>query len=157
MAQNGQNGQNDLIPNKFSVFRRQTWTKVVHFGLFWPEEVHFGPFGSANHTLATPDNLQCRPQSVIQSFRDWWLSSSTHSDPVISCTTNFCNGLAGSEGYTEKQLACRGHGSSVETSATSHDSGAPSLASQKIAIAQKSLHKIVLSIKSRSPPEKCQF
>ena len=25
------------------------------FGPFWPEEVHFGPFRSANRTLAIPD------------------------------------------------------------------------------------------------------
>ena len=28
---------------------------MVHFGPFWPEEVHFGPFRSANRTLAIPD------------------------------------------------------------------------------------------------------
>ena len=27
-------------------------TKMVHFGPFWPEEVHFGQFGSADRTLA---------------------------------------------------------------------------------------------------------
>ena len=26
-----------------------------HFGTFWPEEVHFGPFRSANRALAIPD------------------------------------------------------------------------------------------------------
>ena len=31
-------------------------TKMVHFGAFWPAEVHFGPFGSANRTLVTPDD-----------------------------------------------------------------------------------------------------
>ena len=30
---------------------------MVHFGPFWPEEVHFGPFRSANRTLAIPDDL----------------------------------------------------------------------------------------------------
>ena len=29
-------------------------TKMVHLGPFWPEEVHFGPFRSANRTLVTP-------------------------------------------------------------------------------------------------------
>ena len=29
---------------------------MVHFGQFWPEEVHFGPFRSANRTLAVPEN-----------------------------------------------------------------------------------------------------
>ena len=28
---------------------------MVHFGPFWPEEVHFGPFRSANRTLAIPE------------------------------------------------------------------------------------------------------
>ena len=27
-------------------------TKMVYFGPFWPDEVHFGPFRSANRTLA---------------------------------------------------------------------------------------------------------
>ena len=55
MAQNGQNdhfGQNALIPNRILVFARPKWTILVHFGLFWPKEVHFGPFRSANRTLA---------------------------------------------------------------------------------------------------------
>ena len=28
---------------------------MVHFGLFWPKEVYFGPFRSANRALDTPD------------------------------------------------------------------------------------------------------
>ena len=31
---------------------------MVHLGPFWPDEVHFGPFRSANRTLATPDYLR---------------------------------------------------------------------------------------------------
>ena len=31
-------------------------TKIDHFGPFWPEEVHFGPFRSTNRTLVTPEN-----------------------------------------------------------------------------------------------------
>ena len=27
---------------------------MIHFGPFWPEEVHFGPFKSTNSTLAIP-------------------------------------------------------------------------------------------------------
>ena len=53
MAQNGPNdhfGQNDLIPNWILVF-----AILVHFGPFWLEEVHFGPFRSANRTLAVPE------------------------------------------------------------------------------------------------------
>ena len=39
---------------KLSSFR----TLVLHFhGPRWPEEDHFGPFGSANRSLATPDFL----------------------------------------------------------------------------------------------------
>ena len=30
-------------------------TKMDQNGPFWPEEVHFGPPKSANHTLAIPD------------------------------------------------------------------------------------------------------
>ena len=44
LDQNGPNdhfGQNDLIPNwiLFSIW----WTKMAHFGPFWPEGVHLGP------------------------------------------------------------------------------------------------------------------
>ena len=55
MVQNGPNdhfGQNDLIPNWISAFARPKWTKMVHFGPLWPAELYFGPFRSANHTLA---------------------------------------------------------------------------------------------------------
>ena len=58
MVQNGPNdhfGQNDLIPNWILALTRPKWTKMVHFGPFWPEEVHFGPFRSANRTLAIPE------------------------------------------------------------------------------------------------------
>ena len=51
MVQNGPNdhfGQNDIIPNWILAFARPKWTKMVHFGPFWPEEVRFGPFRSAN-------------------------------------------------------------------------------------------------------------
>ena len=30
---------------------------MVHFGPFWPEEVHFGPLRSANRILAIPERL----------------------------------------------------------------------------------------------------
>ena len=52
--QNGPNdhfGQNDL-PNWILAFARPKWTKMVHFGPFWPD---FGPFRSANRTLVIPD------------------------------------------------------------------------------------------------------
>ena len=47
-VQNGPNdhfGQNDLIPNRILAFDGPKWTKMVHFG----------PFRSANRTLAIPD------------------------------------------------------------------------------------------------------
>ena len=46
LEQNGPNdrfGQNDLIPSWSLAFARPTWTKTVHFGPFWPEEVRLGP------------------------------------------------------------------------------------------------------------------
>ena len=55
MFQNDQDdhfGLNDLIP---SLIWELKWTKMIHLGPFWPEEVHFGPFRSANCTLAIPD------------------------------------------------------------------------------------------------------
>ena len=59
MDQNGPNnhfGQNDLIPNWISsILQDQNGPKMVHFGPFWPEEVHFGPLRSANRTLAIPE------------------------------------------------------------------------------------------------------
>ena len=45
MVQNGPDdhfGQNDLFPNWILAFARPKWTKMVHFGPFWPE----GPFWS---------------------------------------------------------------------------------------------------------------
>ena len=59
MVRNGQDdhfGQNDLVPNRILVFARPKWTKMPQFGPFWPEEAHFGSFGSVNRTLATPDS-----------------------------------------------------------------------------------------------------
>ena len=60
MVQNGLNdhfGQNNLIPNPILAFARPKWTKMVRFGPFRLEEVHFGPFRSANRALATPEKL----------------------------------------------------------------------------------------------------
>ena len=37
-----------------------------HFGPFWPREVYFGPFRSANRTLATPD---CSPNLSMHDPR----------------------------------------------------------------------------------------
>ena len=55
MVQNGPNdhfGQNDLIPNWILIIRE---TNMDHFGPFWLAGVHFGPFRSANRTLAIPE------------------------------------------------------------------------------------------------------
>ena len=53
-------GQNDLIPNWISASR----DRKDHSGPLWSEEVHLGPFGSANRTLATPD-------SHVSSKHEW--------------------------------------------------------------------------------------
>ena len=46
-SRNDHFGQNDLIPNRILAFA----------GPFWPKEVYFGPFKSANHALANLDQL----------------------------------------------------------------------------------------------------
>ena len=54
MVQNGQNdhfGQEDLIPNWILAFARPKWTKMVHFGPFWPKEVYFGRLRSVEDTI----------------------------------------------------------------------------------------------------------
>ena len=33
---------------------------MVHFGPFWPEEVHFGPFRYANRPQAIPEKIAVR-------------------------------------------------------------------------------------------------
>ena len=38
-------------------FARTKWTILIHLGPSWPEEVNFGPFRSANRTLAIPEFL----------------------------------------------------------------------------------------------------
>ena len=43
-------GQNALIPNRILAFARPKGSILVHFGL-----VFFGPFRSANRTLAIPE------------------------------------------------------------------------------------------------------
>ena len=53
LDQNGPNdyfGQSGLIPNRILAHARPKWTKIVHFGL-----KNFGPFRSANPTLAIPE------------------------------------------------------------------------------------------------------
>ena len=43
---------------------------MVHFGPFWPEEVHFGPFRSANCTLAIPEKFQGKTPWVDSACAD---------------------------------------------------------------------------------------
>ena len=57
MVQNGPNdhfGQNGPF-SELDLSLRET--KMDHFGPFWPGEVHFGPFRSANRTLAITEIL----------------------------------------------------------------------------------------------------
>ena len=85
MGQNGPNdhfGQNDLIPNRILAFARPKWTKMVHFGQFWPEEVHFGPFRSASRTLVIPDKQDWNPYREIGVAMPL-----SHS--VFQCITNY--------------------------------------------------------------------
>ena len=46
---------------------------MVHFGPFWPEEVHFGLFRSANRTLATPEQEK-RMKADLRSKKDLLVS-----------------------------------------------------------------------------------
>ena len=38
---------------------------MVHFGPFWLEEVHFGPFRSANRTLAIPETAKSKTRDLL--------------------------------------------------------------------------------------------
>ena len=65
---------------------------MVHSGPFWPEEVHFGPFRSANSTLAIPDpkDVNSENSSYCRSFVWEFLSSFSPPEPPgaeipISC------------------------------------------------------------------------
>ena len=48
---------------------------MVHFGIFWPEEVHFGPFRSANRTLAISYLVLQASNSFLRRFRQEWCIS----------------------------------------------------------------------------------
>ena len=43
---------------------------MVHFGPCWPEEVHFGPFRSANRTLAIPEQM-CTIVDDCAQITEW--------------------------------------------------------------------------------------
>ena len=99
MAQNGQYddfGQNDLIPNRIVVFARPKWTKMVHFGPFWPNEVYyFGPLRSANRTLATPEYqpfslILCRGESVEAEFSHWFWR---HRGSILNFRSGFISSI----------------------------------------------------------------
>ena len=50
-------------------------TKMVHFGPFWPDEVHLGPCMSANHALAIPDysrRIWSPTRPALSGGVDWW-------------------------------------------------------------------------------------
>ena len=67
MDQNGPHDhfdQNGLIPNWILAFASPKWTKM-DLGPVWPEEDHFGPFRSANRTLATPEERPRRSQDHV--------------------------------------------------------------------------------------------
>ena len=57
---------------------------MVHFGPFWPEEVHFGPFMSANRTLAIPeeDRRSFKGQTRLGATRPATLRGKWHSERV---------------------------------------------------------------------------
>ena len=77
MVQNGPNdhfGQNDLIPNWILVFARPKWTKMVHFGPFWPKRsilVHLGPptvlWPLLKGSATFPTNKKKSPTSFCRS------------------------------------------------------------------------------------------
>ena len=66
LDRNGPNnhfGQIYLIQNRILAFARP------NFGPFWPDKVHFGPFRSANRTLAIPDIPRIGFESLISKIR----------------------------------------------------------------------------------------
>ena len=71
MAQNGHNdhfGQNDLIPNRIWGFSTRETSSGQNVP-FWPEEVRFGPFRSANRTLAFLSSTISKPTTEFAQPR----------------------------------------------------------------------------------------
>ena len=58
LDQNGPKWSKMTILVKMTLFRTGFQHSRDQNGPFWPEEVHFGPFRSANRTLAIPENFQ---------------------------------------------------------------------------------------------------
>ena len=128
LAQNGPKlgsrwpfGQDDLFLNHIFAFTRPKWIKLVHFFisiLAWR-----GPFGSANHTLATPEiskkNLEdsshprdCRDSSVKTRLgratdNNFWLSLFTMG-PTMPGPQSMGHSTMGSCGSHQR------HGSSMK-------------------------------------------
>ena len=89
LDQNGPNdhfGQNDLISHRILAFARPKW----------PEEVHFGPFRSANRILAILDDLcsagNLEPRFGNHGLQTLGLGWARNTTPTIS-------------GYTTVELA----------------------------------------------------
>ena len=55
-------------------------TKMDQNDPFWPKEVHFGPFRSANRTLAMPEEIQDRPPRLRCSIS---LEASHPPNPIL--------------------------------------------------------------------------
>ena len=70
---------------------------MVHCGPFWPEEVHhFGPFRSANRTLAIPERRKLVTKVhadlvfsgvhlVFEVFQDAWCSNKGKTQCILEC------------------------------------------------------------------------
>ena len=104
MDQNGPNdhfGQNDLTPNWILAFERPKWTKMVHFRQFWPDEVHFGPFRSANRTLAIPEIRRRKFTScerfarIASNLQFAILGPATTQNLVVKFDGEICSGVYG--------------------------------------------------------------
>ena len=100
MVQNSPNddfGQMTLFQTKIFAFARPKWTKMVHFGQFWPEEVHFGPFRSANRTLAIPEfcrNRKLEPFHARTEAEPKRSRATLHSAICHRCILSGCRNLS---------------------------------------------------------------
>ena len=71
---------------------------MVHFGPFWPKEVHFGPFRSANRTLVTPESADKKfvrargPQNWNPEVFDQTMCSRTFACKICPEWQRICQG-----------------------------------------------------------------
>ena len=74
---------NGRIPNWILAFARPKWTKMDQHGPFWPEEAaaHFGPFRSANRTLAIPENSKKVSQEYYRNMT--WCEATKHASGAL--------------------------------------------------------------------------